>query len=264
VTVTVLLVLAAALYAWGLLRVHRSGRTFPPFAPIFFVLGLASAGAAVLGPLDDLADASLSWHMVQHLALISVAAPLLLLGAPVRLLLAALPPQGASGLARVLGSPPLRALANPLLALVQLVLVLYAAHYSPLYEAALRNENVHAAEHALFLTSALTFWASVLAVAPAPHAAPHALRILALFLALPAGAFLGFTFYVARHVLYAHYAGDAGALADQQDAGEIMWLGGGAPMFLAMLWCIADWGAREKRLALATDAAADAGADVMR
>ena len=58
--------------------------------------GSSSSAAALLGPVDDLSDASLSWHMVQHLALISLAAPLLLMGAPVRLALAALPPRGAT------------------------------------------------------------------------------------------------------------------------------------------------------------------------
>jgi putative membrane protein len=88
----------------------------------------------------------------------------------------------------------------------------------------------------------------LLAVAPAPHAPSHPVRLLALFLALPMSAFLGFAFYVTQHVLYAHYAGAPGALADQQNAGAVLWIAGGAPIFIALLWCVADWGAREQRL----------------
>jgi cytochrome c oxidase assembly factor CtaG len=88
----------------------------------------------------------------------------------------------------------------------------------------------------------------VLAVAPAPRAPSHPVRLLALFLALPVSAFLGFVFYVARHVLYAHYAAHPGALEDQQNAGAVMWIAGGSPLFIALLWCVADWGARERRL----------------
>jgi len=135
-----------------------------------------------------------------------------------------------------------------------LVAVLYGTHFSPLYERALENANVHAAEHALYLVTGLLYWSPVFAIAPAPHAAAHPMRILALFLSLPAGAFLGFAFYVTNHVLYAHYAARAGALEDQINAGAVMWLAAGTPTFLALLWCVADWGARERRLGALLDA----------
>src|SRR5665213_2484901 len=179
------LAVSAGLYAWGLYRIARARRPFPVRAIVCFGLGLAVLGAALLGPLDDLSDASLSCPMVQH--------------------------------------------------------------FSPRYEASLENETIHAFEHALYLGSALLFWTPLLAVAPAPHAPTHPVRLLALFLALPMSAFLGFTFYVSRHVLYAHYAVRAGALDDQMNAGAVMWIAGGLPLFVALLWIVADWGARERR-----------------
>ncbi|HEY6234486.1 MAG TPA: cytochrome c oxidase assembly protein, partial [Candidatus Elarobacter sp.] len=208
---------------------------------------------ALIGPIDDLADTALSWHMVQHLALVSLAAPLLLLGAPLRLAMAALPARPATALARALNSTPIRVLTHPAFAWMQFAVVLYGTHFSPLYEAALENEAVHACEHALYVLSALIFWTPLLAVAPAPHAPPHPVRLLMLFLALPMSAFLGFAFYVTQYVLYAHYAGKPGALDDQLNAGAVMWLAGGGPLLLALLWCVADWGARERRLESAVD-----------
>jgi cytochrome c oxidase assembly factor CtaG len=238
---------AVALYAWALARAANAGRRFPRTAIVCFALGIATLLGSLLGPLDDLADTSLAWHMLQHLLLVGVVAPLLLLGAPARLALAALPSRAANGLARALSSRPVRVLTHPAVAWLQFAVVLYGVHFSPLYEAALENESVHACEHLLFLISGTIFWMPLLAVAPAPHAPQHPVRLLALFMALPMSAFLGFTFYVERHVLYAHYAGRPGALADQMNAGAVMWLAGGTPLLVALLWLVADWAARERR-----------------
>jgi putative membrane protein len=252
--VLVLVSVFAAAYGFALVRARRMHRAFGVRSVVAFACGLAVVAAALVEPVDALADSSLAWHMAQHLALVSLAAPLLLLGAPLRLALAALPPRAAVRLGRALNGAPLRVLTHPLVAWLQFALVLYGTHFSPLYEAALENEAMHALEHALYLGSALVFWAPLLAVAPAPHAPPHAARILLLFLALPMSAFLGFALYVGRQVLYPHYAAHANALADQSAAGAVMWIAGGAPLFFAMLWCVADWGAREQRLAAITDA----------
>ena len=253
-TIALPLLLSAALYAWGLARVVRAGRAFPRLAPFAFGAGLVAIAAALLGPMDALADASLAWHMAQHLVLISLAAPLVLWGAPVRLALAALPARPASRLARVLGSAPIRLVGHPLFGLAALTVVLYGVHFSPLYERALEDERVHAAEHVLFLAAALAYWMPIFAIAPAPYARAHPVRLLALFLTLPVSAFLGFAFYVTGHVLYAHYAARPDALADQMNAGAVMWLTAGTPVLAALLWCVADWGARERRLGDAFDA----------
>ena len=244
----------AALYAWGLWRAHRARRPFPPLAIVAFVLGLAVVLGALVGPLDALSDRSLSWHMVQHLALISVAAPLLLLGAPLRLALAALPPRAAMTLARALNSVPMRVVDHPAFGFLLLTAVLYGTHFSPLYERSLENENIHALEHLLYITTALVYWSPIFAVAPAPHAPPHPVRILSLFLSLPMSAFLGFALYVSNRVLYPHYAARPDALADQMNAGAVMWLTAGTPVLVVLLWCVADWGARERRLGAAYDA----------
>ena len=251
------LLLAATFYGWGLARTLRAGRAFPAASPYAFAAGLMVIAAVLYGPVDSLSDASLSWHMAQHLVLIAVAAPLLLFGAPVRLALAALPPRAAAALARALGSAPMRVVDHPLFGLGLLTLVLYGTHFTALYERALENESVHAAEHVLYLVAALIYWSPIFAVAPAPHAASHPLRILSLFLSLPMSAFLGFAFYVTNRVLYAHYAVNPDALADQMNAGTVMWLSAGTPVLLALLWCVADWGARERRLGAIFDASED-------
>jgi putative membrane protein len=247
-SVAALLGATAALYAAGITVARRRGRKFGVWPIVAFASGLALLAIALTGPADELADRSLTWHMIQHLVLVGVAAPLLLLGAPLRLALGALAAGPAAALVRALNALPLRALVHPAIAWLQFAFVLNAAHFSPLYEAALEHPPIHAFEHALFLGSALVFWTPLLAVAPAPHAPPHPVRLLALFAALPMSAFLGFLFYATRHVMYAHYALHPGALADQMHAGAVMWVGGGLPLFVALLGCVAAWGARERRL----------------
>jgi cytochrome c oxidase assembly factor CtaG len=91
-----MLAASAALYAWGWCASRARHRPFPALRAGAFAPGSLVVAAALLGPLDALADASLSWHMAQHLALITLAAPLLLLGAPMRLALAALPGREAT------------------------------------------------------------------------------------------------------------------------------------------------------------------------
>jgi putative copper resistance protein D len=250
--IVALLLGTAVAYAFGALRVREKGRSVSISAALAFAGALVLLGGVLLGPIDTLADSSLSWHMVQHLTLSFIVAPLLLLGAPVRIALSALPSGAAARLAAALRSIPMRVVTSPPFAWLQFCAVLYGVHFSPLYEAALEHEWVHACEHALFLASALVFWTPVLAVAPAPHAPPHPVRLLMLFLALPMSAFLGFVFYVTRSVLYAHYAGPS-ALADQANAGAVMWIAGCAPLLVALLWCVADWGARERRLGVVRD-----------
>jgi putative membrane protein len=247
------IVAIAALYGFGLRRAKRYGRALRRTTVAAFVLALAIAAGASSGTIDALADGSLAWHMAQHLVLAFIVAPLLLLGAPVRLAIAVLPRAAARWLAGVLRSTASHIVGHPAVAWLQFAAVLYVVHFSPFYESALEHPAIHALEHALFLGSALAFWMPILAVAPAPHAPAHLVRLLMLFLALPMSAFLGFILYVDRRPLYAHYAAFPGALGDQANAGAVMWIAGSAPIVIALLWCVADWGARERRLGTIAD-----------
>ena len=251
--IAIVLASAGLLYGVACGIALRRGRVPDARGGAAFACGIALAAAVLVGPMDGLADASLAWHMVQHLALAFVVAPLVLLGAPIRLALAALPNATAARIARALHSAPVRLVTNPAFAWLQFTAVLYGVHFSPLYQAALEHPALHAVEHAVFFTSALVFWTPVLAVAPAPHAPAHPVRLLMLFLALPMSAFLGFVLYVTRGVLYAHYAARPNAVADQANAGAVMWIAGCAPLLVALLWCVADWGARERHVGALVD-----------
>ena len=223
-----------------------------------FLAGLGVLVVALQPPLDSMVETSFTAHMVQHLALTMVAAPLLVLGAPIRLALRAWPGDARRRLGRVLASRPVRVLSRPGFGWAAFVIVLWVTHLSSSYDLTLRNSAVHAAEHAAYLGTALLFWGPVAGVDPSPSRLSHPGRILFLFLAMPAMAFLGLAISTAPHVLVPHYAaaeGIAGALADQRAAGALMW---GGSMFLlvpALAFVLLDWMRTDDREAARVDAA---------
>jgi cytochrome c oxidase assembly factor CtaG len=195
--------------------------------------------------------------MVQHLLLALVAAPLLVLARPLTLALQAGTPATRRRLVLLLHRRPLALLGAPLLAWGGFALVMWATHFSPLYQAALMNPSLHALEHLAYLGSALLFWSAVAAVDPSPARLSPPARMLYLFLAMPQMTFLGLAIYSARHVLYPFYGVDPAALADQRLAGALMG-GSGVLVFLpAVGVLLLDWWAREERAAARADARLD-------
>jgi len=211
----------------------------------------------VLGPwFDALSDRSFAWHMLQHVAIMLVAAPLLLLGAPLRRVLAALPTGTARRLSRIMRMPIVHTLASPVIAWIAFAIVLYATHFSPMYEAALEHPPVHAFEHVLYLGVGLAFWNPILAVPPAPGALSFPARMFYVFTAMPICGFLALAIYTASHPMYPYYVARMGAdaaLKDQTYGGEIMWLCGGAALFTALMGLGVHWLRDEKRRALLYD-----------
>jgi cytochrome c oxidase assembly factor CtaG len=248
-TVVAGLLAAGALYLRGVRRVRRPDRKLANRAACFLG-GLAVLWVALQSPIDAYADARLSVHMVQHLLLTMVAAPLLVLGAPVTLALrAATPAVRRRWLLPVLRSRPVRLLTAPLVCWAQFALVLWVSHFSPLYEAAVRNDGVHALEHLLYVVSAVLFWSPVAGIDPSPKRLSHPARLLYLFLAMPQSSFLGLAMWGSSQVLYPSYQAALGpaALADQRLAGTIMGSAGMLVMVPALGLVLLDWLAREER-----------------
>ncbi len=237
-------------YLWAYRAWHaRTGRPGVPSRMVWFGAGCATLAVALSPAMDGAADRSFAWHMGEHLALLYVAPPLLLLGAPLLYLLGTLPRRAARSLARTLHAQPLRTLFGPVPAFLAFVAVLWLSHFSPLYEASLEHPLVHVFEHAAYLGAALLFWSAVVQTGFVPHPVSFPARALYLFLALPQGAFLGAALLQARAPLYAYYLGAmpaAAALADQRDGAALMWIAGGLAIFVAMLVTIGVWAVRER------------------
>lgn len=241
-----------ALYASGLTRVWRTagtGRGISVSAALMFATGIATLIVALLSPLDALADQLQSAHMIQHLLLILVVPPLLLMGEPVRAFVWALPQRTRAVVPRWIRIPFWRRLAllltAPSAAFVLHATALLVWHAPGPYDAAVRNETIHAVEHLCFLGTALLFWWVVMA--------PPPFRRLSIALRVPyvvgmslVGASIGVVLTFATSPLYDAYVATApfrgmSALEDQQLAGLIMWIPGGFAYLIAATALFMNW-----------------------
>jgi putative membrane protein len=241
----VVIVVIAIAYAVGV----RHARSWPAWRSVAFAIGLALLALALCSGIDTWADRRLAVHMTQHLLLTFAAAPLLVMGAPIRLALASTSRSTGRALTR-LASGRIGLLVHPLVAGVAFALATLLLHLAPVYDAAARNDWVHVLVHAGFLGSALLFWTPLLAPEPLTHRMSPAGKLLYLILAMPAMAIVGVVLNDSAGFVYDAYPD----LADQQLAGALMWIGGGTVIGAAFLLC--GWQAllAEERRAVAREA----------
>ena len=232
---TILLIVALVYYrGWVRLRellpTVRSG-----WWPFGFIGGLFALWAAIESPLAALDEELLSVHMVQHLLLSVVAAPLILLGAPALPLLHGVPRRFMlrDALGRLLRSRPVRALgralAQPAICWSVATVTFIGWHTPQLFQLGLRSETCHVVEHASFLGSGLMFWWPVVQPWPSTATWPRWWVPLYLFAAtLPCDGLSAFLAFSDR-VVYPTYLSaprhfGLSALQDQEYAGALMWL----------------------------------------
>ena len=231
-----------------LFAVRRGGASRRQIA--LFTCGVGVLLLASDWPIHDLAEGYLySVHMVQHLLMTLVAAPLLLLGTPAWLARRLLSPR--SLLSTVKG------ISRPVPNLIQFNAILVLSHWPVVVEGTLRHHPLHFVAHAVLLVSALLMWLPVVSpTAEVPRLAPLA-QMVYLFLqtiipTIPA-SFLTF----GRTLLYPIYGTfprlwGASALTDQQVAGLIMKIGAGAYLWLIIgtiffRWYAAEEGEKKKK-----------------
>ena len=222
----------AYLAALRRVRSPQSRKGWPRGRLAAFGAGLLVLLVAIDGPPDYFAPSSFTAHMVQHLLIQLVAAPLLLLGGPIGLLLRANPPWlPRRTLGRALRSRAVRVISDPRITFTLFAVIVVGSHLTPLYNLALERDWVHQLEHVAYLLTALLFWWPAIGVDPAPHRPSYPVRMLYLLLIMPVMAFLGIAIADAGRVLYPYYAAHpppwgASALSDQGLAGTLMWESG--------------------------------------
>jgi putative membrane protein len=220
-----------------------------------FYAGMAVLAIALSSPLDILSEQLFWAHMVQHVLLLVVAAPLIVLSRPWIRLWRPLPLSARRTVARNLSqgrrAAPLRrlssALGRPSVAFVLFGVVLLGWHVPVLFDATLRSEALHALEHTLFLATAMMFWKQVIH-SPPLHArllAPQ--RVLYVIGAMILSWALAVVLALAPHPLYDFYAhlasrpGGISALADQQLAAGIMWVPGSLSFLIVVFAYVHRW-----------------------
>jgi putative membrane protein len=228
------LLLTEFLYLRGWLRLRSASvKLIPAWRVISFSLGLFLIWMAVGSPLAALDEQMLTVHMIQHLLLMTFAAPLILLGLPVMPFLHALPQRFAQTVVgpmfhwrpvQRLG----RMLVRPAFSWLAATATLVGWHVPAIFTLALRSGAWHLFEQATFLVTGLLFWWPVVQPWPNVPTEPRWSILLYLFLAtLPCdilSAFLVFSERVAYPVyLSASRQSDLSVLADQQCAGALMW-----------------------------------------
>ena len=210
--------------------------------------GLATVWVALASPLDPLGGLLLQAHMVQHLLLMMVAPPLLLIAWPGPPLLRGLPWRMRSAWAGpLIASPTLKRvvdrLVHPVTAWVLFVVVTWAWHAPVLYEAAVLNPTWHKVEHASFLFVSVLFWWPVLHPWPTTRRWPRFMLVVYLLAADLQNTIFAAAFTFWTTPIYSLYAagpriGNISAIDDQSTAGAIMWVAGSAAFLLPVGWLL--------------------------
>jgi cytochrome c oxidase assembly factor CtaG len=253
----VLTLVLGALYALGSSRTVTPARTrgLQRRRAACFYASLATLAIALSSPIDALSDQLFWAHMLQHVLLIAVAAPLLVLSAPWIRLWRSLPLSGRRWIARGVAQGPRaaplralgRALGTPSVTFVLFSVVLLTWHVPALFDATLRSEALHALEHTLFLVTAVMLFKQVLASPPLHARLSAPARALYTVGAMVVTWVLAVVLALEQHPLYGFYAhlpsrpGGISALADQQLAAGIMWVPGSITFVIVIFAYVHRW-----------------------
>jgi putative membrane protein len=230
------LAVTTGLYGLGLARLWQRagvGSGVRPWRVASFLGAILAVLIALSSPLDNLAARMFAAHMVQHLLLILVVAPLLVLALVPVVLLWALPLPARRSLAPRGRLPhraraPLRSLTSPVAVFLIYTLALWTWHLPGPYQGALASPATHALEHLTFLAAASLFWWTLLQP-QGRRRLPLALTALYLFAASLQGSALGVLITFSPVPWYPAYAAGPrvwgfSPLQDQQLAGLLMWM----------------------------------------
>jgi putative membrane protein len=246
---------------------RASSRPAQPLRTASFAAGLATIVLALDSPLDGYAEQLFWAHMLQHVLLLTVAPPLILLGRPWPRMWRGLPLDMRTSIGRAFArapvAAPLRAVARPWPAWLLFNATVLVWHLPAAYNATLTSGAVHQLEHAMFFFSGLLFWARVIDPGPLRPRLVWPARIAYAVGAMVVGWGLAIALVLAPHPLYPYYAalshrpGGISALTDQQIAAGVMWVPGSISYTIAFLlgfyrWLEPESAAQPSRPALTT------------
>jgi cytochrome c oxidase assembly factor CtaG len=235
VPVTFALLLAASIYLRGWLRLRSAiPHVISAWQLASFMNGMFALWIAVGSMFRAFHHELLSFHMVDHILLMAVAPPLILLGDPFRSFTYGLPERFVrNGRARFLRWSPVqrlgRVLEHPMFCWLAATIALIAWHIPAAFELAMQSDRWHAVEYACFFGTGLLFWWPV--IRPWPNVArwPRWSIVLYLFFAtLPCDALSAFLTFCDRVVYPSYLSGSRhfsiSPLQDQETAGALMWV----------------------------------------
>ena len=235
VPVTIAVFFAASVYLRGWSRLRSTiPSVISPWQLAAFMNGMFAVWIALGSPLRAFHHELLSIHMVDHVLLMAVAPPLILLGAPFRVFMHGLPQWFVrESLAGFLRWPPVqrlgRALGHPMFCWLAATVALIGWHVPAAFELGMRSDGWHEVEYTCFFGAGLLFWWPV--IQPWPNVAqwPRWSIVLYLFFAtLPCDALSAFLTFCDRVVYPCYLSGNRhfgiSPLQDQEYAGALMWV----------------------------------------
>ena len=230
------------------------GRGVSRLQVVGFISGTGVMWLALASPIDAMSEALFSAHMVQHLLLLVVAAPLMVIGAPILPFMWAMPIGARKGVGKWRRRnswvrATVHRLTSPSVVFALQSVALWLWHLPAMYQLALRNPAVHAIEHLSFVITASMFW-WVLAQPVGRRRVNVGGGLLMIGGTLAQGAALGALLTFSKTAWYPAHTNGAllwgmTALGDQQLAGLIMWVPAGlaylgAAAVLFVRWMNAD------------------------
>ena len=250
-----IVIIVGGLYAWGYYRLRRDSPTFhfPRWHAWSFSAGWLVMVLGLMSPVDSYSDDLFWMHMIQHVMITMIVAPLMLLGAPATLALRAASPRVRTMyLIPFLNSRLVRALTWPPSAIVIYIASVWSWHWPDAYDAAIASEAVHFVEHGVFLFGAVLLWWLVIGVDATRLRPHHVWRCALLVVAILQNIALGLILINVGEAIYDTYATAAAvrewgpdALLDQRIGAGIMWVPGSMMFALAIIVTVYYWAERE-------------------
>jgi putative copper resistance protein D len=247
------LLLIAALYGIAVRIVTRRGVRWSPWRTLSFVVGMLLLAVAYIGPFETLAHTYFWAHMGQHLIVMMLAAPFIVLSCPVALAVLATSGGTRRAIVRGLRSSIGLFLVNPVFTWLFFVIVLIGFHITPVMQWVLLDHDAMAfVERPLYLISALLFYYPLIGTDMCARRPKPAYRLLSLGLMMIPETMLGAVIFLAPVTLYPAYVASTTAvgadpLVDQQLAGALMWA---LAMVIDSIWMMVaavEWWRSEER-----------------
>ena len=257
--VTVPLLVASALYLWGVLRLRRRGDAWSWRRTVFWLLGVLGVLIGTSSALGVYDRVLFSVPAIQHMVLQMIAPVGLVLGAPTSLALRTLPRRGRKVLLVVLHTRWIRGVSHPVTAFAIFAVTQFAFYYTPLLRLSLTNAWVHDLMHLHFVAVGFLFYWALLAVDPIPHRVRFSLKMLLVVGMAPIHILLGIpimmtsTLFAAEFYTALDRDWGPSLLDDQHLGGAILW-GFGDIAAIALIFAFTrQWYASDERTARRTD-----------
>jgi putative copper resistance protein D len=261
--IAVFLLIAAALYLYGVHRLRQRGDHWPPGRTVAFLLGgLGSIAAVTVTGVEAYDTTLLSIHMIQHMVLSMVGPIFLALGAPVTLALRTVHTGPRKALLGILHSRVVGIITYPLVAFGLFIANPFILYFTGAYSATLQHAWLHELVHVHFIVTGCLFFWPLLGLDPLPNRWPYPARALLMVLSVPFHTVLGLTIMQSKTLLGGDWYPNlnlswSDPYSDQVVAGGVLWAGGEIVSVTMLGILVVQWIRQSEREAKRIDRALD-------